>query len=211
MSDEFVRKNSHLLTLRDGTRIRVRPIVPDDKVALQAGMERLSPQSRYRRFMTPLKQLTPTMLRQLTEIDYVDHFAFIALDMDEPGEPGVAVARYIRVPDEPGVAEAAIAVVDDHQRKGLGTLLLRLLEAKAVEHGIRFFRAWVLTENQPMREAVRTAGGRMVLDSPGLYRADVELRPESRAWAQAMYEILRAAGHGGFHRLRTRLALGQRR
>lgn len=209
-TDEFIRRHTHVLTARDGTRFRVRPIVPADKATLTEGMERLSPQSRYRRFMTPLTQLSPDLLEKLTEIDYYDHFAFVALAMDEPGEPGAAVARYIRVPDEPEVAEAAIAVVDEHQRKGLGSLLLRLLQAEAVGNDVRWFRAWVLTENHPMRELLAGAGARVVRDSPGLYRADVELRPESQAWARATYEILRAAGQGGFQRFRNRVALARR-
>lgn len=209
-TEEFIRRHTQVLTARDGTRFRVRPIVPDDKATLEEGLERLSPQSRYRRFMTPLKQLTPDLLERLTEIDYVDHFAFVAFAVDEPGEPGAAVARYMRVPDEPEVAEAAIAVVDEHQRKGLGTLLLRLLEAKAVENDVRWFRAWVLTENHPMRELLALTDARVVRDSPGLYRADVELGPESRARARVTYEILRAAGQGGFQRLRDRVALSRR-
>jgi len=207
-SDDFIRRNTQVLTLRDGTRVLVRPVVPSDKDALQAGMERLSPESRYRRFMMSMEKLTPAMLRYLTEIDYDHHFALVAFAVEEPGEPAIAVARYIRVADEPDVAEAAIAVVDDHQRKGLATLLVDLLEAKAVEHGVRWFRAWVLAENHAMREGLRSAGARLVFDSAGVYRTDVELPSESQAKAKAMYDILRAAGQGGFRRVRSRIAVG---
>jgi len=163
--------------LRDGTPVVVRPVEPGDKALLLAGFERLSPQSRYARFMAPVVQLSDGQLRYLTEIDYVDHFAWAALRADRQGE-GIGVARYVRLATTPTVAEAAITVLDDYQGRGLGTLLLALLAVAARAAGIRAFRAFVLEENAPMRELLEALGAVAAHDSPGVLRLDVPLDPE---------------------------------
>src|SRR5919106_848625 len=77
--EEFVRRCTTTVALQDGTRARLRPIVPDDKARLVGAFERLSPESRYRRFMAPIAELSDEQLAQLTELDYRDHFARVAL------------------------------------------------------------------------------------------------------------------------------------
>ena len=130
VDEEFVRRHSTDAVLRDGTRVRIRPIVPEDKALLVAGFERLSPESRYRRFMAQVDRLTDEQLVYLTEIDYHDHYALMALDLDHG--PGIGVARYVRLRGEPEVAEAAVTVIDDYQGRGLGHLLLQAIGAAAL-------------------------------------------------------------------------------
>jgi RimJ/RimL family protein N-acetyltransferase len=166
-------------TLRNGAPTVVRPILPEDKDRLVDGFARLSETSRYRRFGTPVRRLTEEQLRYLTEIDYDDHMAWVALDPTAEGEPGLGVARYVRLPGEPEVAEAAVTVVDSHQGLGLGTILLGVLGLSAVAHGIRRFRAYVLEENQAVQELFAGLGATMHHDGPML-RVDVPL-PEDPA------------------------------
>jgi GNAT superfamily N-acetyltransferase len=197
--EEFVRRRTTTVALQDGTRVRLRPIVPDDKARLVGAFDRLSPESRYRRFMAPIAELTEEQLAHLTELDYRDHFAWLALSLDEPGLPGVGVSRYVRTPDEPDVAEAAVTVVDDYQGRGLGRLLLEALGAVALENEIRRFRGFVLEDNRPMRELLDGMGARIEHDSAGLSRMELELpRRASELRGSPMYEVLRAvaAGHG---------------
>jgi GNAT superfamily N-acetyltransferase len=172
---EFVLRRTAVLALPDGTRVRLRPIVPGDKAILAEGFRRLSAASRYRRFMTPMEELDEGMLRQLTELDYVDHFAWLALLADRPGEPAVGVARYVRLDEEPEVAEAAVTVSDDYQRRGIGTLLLEALGAVALENGIGTLRGYVLEENRGMREVLDAVGARVTHEAPDLLRADVDV------------------------------------
>jgi RimJ/RimL family protein N-acetyltransferase len=162
--------------LRDGTPVLVRPIRPEDKELLRRGFERLSEESRYRRFMTAVTELSEEQLRYLTEINYIDHFAWAAMLRDRPDE-GLGVARYVRLQDEPDVAEAAITVVDDYQGKGLGTLLLGLLAVAARAADIRAFRAWVLAENTPVIDLLEQVGAQASYDEPGVIRLDVPLDP----------------------------------
>ncbi|HEY7283368.1 MAG TPA: GNAT family N-acetyltransferase [Actinomycetota bacterium] len=166
-------------TLRNGADVVVRPILPDDKERLVEAFARLSETSRYRRFGTPVRHLTDEQVRSLTEIDYDDHMAWVAVDPSVPGRPGLGVARYVRLPDEPTVAEAAVTVVDSHQGLGLGSILLGVLGLSAVAHGIRAFRAYVLEENDAVQELFTGLGASMHHDG-SMLRVDVPL-PEDPA------------------------------
>lgn len=140
------------VTLRDGTEVVVRPIRPDDKELLLRGFRRLSPESRYRRFFAAKHDLSPTELCYLTEVDGFRHFALGATSAD--GHDGLGVARFIQLDGEPGLAEAAIAVADEHQGKGLGSLLFQRLVAAAAERGVQRFRCEMLGSNQGMADLV---------------------------------------------------------
>jgi hypothetical protein len=69
--------------LRDETTVLVRPVEPGDKDLIRAGFDRLSDESRYRRFLTPTSELGQPMLRYLTEVDHHDHEALVAVDQNE--------------------------------------------------------------------------------------------------------------------------------
>lgn len=161
--------------LLDGTRIVMRPIEPGDKAGIAAGFDHLSEESRYRRFMGGVKRLTPPVLRALTEVDHENHEAWVAIAPDEPGSPGIGVARYVRVPGEPAVAEPAVTVIDDYQGRGLGTTMMDVLARDAVKHGIGRFRAYVLADNGPIIKILRRLGASMKVEEPGVLRADVDL------------------------------------
>src|SRR5262245_28623132 len=101
-----------LLTLLDGTTVFVRPIGPEDKALLQRFVARLSPETAYRRFMSPKSSFTDAELRYLTEIDGRDHAALAAVT---PDGTLVAVARYVRSSTAPDTADMAIVVGDAWQ------------------------------------------------------------------------------------------------
>lgn len=140
--------------LGDGTEVKLRLIRPEDKELLRAGFDRLSPESRYARFLAPKSQLSDDELRYLCEVDHENHLAIGAVrDHREtdtsPGPVGMGIARFIRLSD-PSTAEAAIAVADEAQRLGLGRLLFLRLVAAAAERGIERFRCEVLGSNAGM-------------------------------------------------------------
>lgn len=166
--------------LRDGSRVAIRPIEPDDKRALVEGFEHLSDESRYRRFLSATPRLTESQLRYLTEVDHDRHEALIAF-AESTGEP-VGVARYVRYPDDPSEAEPAVTVVDHWQGRGLGTLLLEALTERARAAGVRRFSAIVLGRNEPMLAMLDQLGGdppRAVGD--GVLSVEAELPPEGTA------------------------------
>jgi GNAT superfamily N-acetyltransferase len=149
-------------TLRDGSRVEVRPVKRSDAELLLRGFERLSEESRYRRFLCSMPELSESMVRYLTNVDHHDHEAVVALD-PATGE-GVGVARYVRDPDRPERAEAAVTVIDDWQGRGLGTLLLELLAVRAREEGLRRFTALMLASNDEMMELLENLGPVRVID-----------------------------------------------
>ena len=130
-----------------------------------------------RRFLAPVSELTDPMLAYLTEIDYVDHFAWLARHADDPSL-GLGVARYVRLKDDPSIAEAAITVIDEYHGRGLGTILLGLLGARAREVGISAFRAYVLEDNAPMRALLEELGTEAHHESPGVMVMDTPLDPD---------------------------------
>jgi RimJ/RimL family protein N-acetyltransferase len=181
-----------IVQLRDSSLARVRPIRAEDKDALAAGLDRLSIESRYRRFLRPVSHLSERELRYLTEIDYTNHFAWVAADPEDDMR-GYGVARYVRDPKDPEIAEAAVAVVDDQQGKGLGTILMRLLVATALENGITTFRGWVLGDNREMLGPLERIGARRIPEQ-GVLRVEVPLNEMFEG--SNVHEILRAAAAG---------------
>jgi GNAT superfamily N-acetyltransferase len=139
--------------LADGTQVRLRLLGPEDREKLVAAFDRLSPESRYRRFFSATPRLPEKLLRRLLDTDGWNHLAIGAetVTADPAQAEGVGVARFIRLPDEPDVAEAAVTVVDDMQRRGLGTLLVSALTEAARERGITRFRAEVLRTNEAVQ------------------------------------------------------------
>jgi len=124
----------------------VRPIRPDDKALLVAGLARMSQASRELRFLSPKPRFTLRELRYLTEIDGVDHVAYVALRGDAPREL-MAVGRLVRNEEEPATAEIAVAVGDCWQRRGVGTLLGDLLATAARDRGIRWLTGTMAADN----------------------------------------------------------------
>jgi protein lysine acetyltransferase len=135
------------LRLHNGTEVTIRPIRPDDKALLAAAVERLSPRSARLRFLAPKNHLTSAEQRYLTEIDFVDHYALVAIQADDP-RPLVGVGRWVRDVDDPQAAEIALLVSDRFQRQGLGIALGKALKDAARARGIRRFTGVTLTENQ---------------------------------------------------------------
>jgi GNAT superfamily N-acetyltransferase len=132
--------------LRDGAQVLVRQGTSTDRELLVRSFERLSPESRYQRFLAPMPELSEQMLRTLTEIDHHDEEAIVALDAETA--EGLGVARYVRSKVRREVAEVAVTIIDDWQGRGLGTLLLRVLSARAREEGISSFSALILATNE---------------------------------------------------------------
>lgn len=178
--------------LGDGSEVILRPVRPEDKGLLLEAFQRFGEQSRYQRFMGSKKVLSPSELAYFTELDHDDHEAVGAI---EPASGrGVGIARFVRERRDGPVAEAAIAVVDDWQHRGLGGVLLECLAERAVEGGVREFSASLLSSNRAML-ALFARLGRMEVrhDSGTTVRLNVCLRADCPG---ELHEALRAAASG---------------
>jgi RimJ/RimL family protein N-acetyltransferase len=179
--------------LRDGSTVLVRPVRPEDRELFAAGFERMSGESRYRRFMSHKKKLSDRELDFFTRLDHDRHEAIGAIDV-ATGE-GAGVARMHRSEDDPEVAEAAVTVVDDWQGRGLGSLLLERLTERARELGVRRFEASLFTTNKAMLHLFERLGcTRSQREGLDVLAIDVEL-PVAEA-DEALSTALRSVAEG---------------
>jgi RimJ/RimL family protein N-acetyltransferase len=142
-----------ILSLHDGTRVRIRPVEPGDKPGLQRALGQLSAESVRRRFLAAKPVLSAAELRYLTEVDGIDHIALVTV-LDEDPDQIVAVARCVRLAPGSDEAEFAIVVGDPLQGEGLGTTLATALADAACRAGIRRFSATALAENEAVERLV---------------------------------------------------------
>jgi len=161
--------------LDDGEAVVIRPLVYGDRFELSAAYEKLSARSRQFRFLGAPDDLDPDEIEYLTNIDYRDHYACIALLPDRPEPRGVGVGRYVRDSIDSDVAEVAVTVVDGHQRRGIGTLLTRALAERARECGIRTFVSYVRWDNAAAMDGLVAAGARVEPDEPGIARVEIDV------------------------------------
>ena len=141
-------------------RVVIREIRPTDRALLAHSHDRFSDESMRRRFLSPKPRLSTTELRYLTEVDGDNHYAIVAVPLDDLNSI-VGVARFVRHLDDPTAAEAAIIVADDLQGRGLGKRLAQLLGDAARDRGIRRFTASMLTDNRPALALMRTLSDRL--------------------------------------------------
>jgi len=153
--------------------IHVRPLEPSDRSGLAALFKRLSPESRRQRFLGAKPTLSDRELTYLTNVDHRWHEALAAVD----GRDGsiVGVARYVRVPGRPAAADGAIAVADDHQGRGIGTVLVRCLVARARANGFSVLTADTLWDNRRARALLRGAGFQARGSSGAVIELELEL------------------------------------
>ena len=144
---------------RDGRRLEIRALGPDDRADLLAAVGRSSGQSLYRRFFAVRRGFSEPEIAFFLNPDFVDHVALVAV-VDESGRPVIAGGgRYVVV--QPGKAEVAFAVVDQYQGQGIGAALMRHLAAIARGAGLEELIAEVLPDNIPMLKVFEKSGFRL--------------------------------------------------
>jgi RimJ/RimL family protein N-acetyltransferase len=163
------------LRLADGTRLRIRPIGCADRDGLVAMFERLSPESRHRRYLSPKPELTARELTYLTDIDHVRHEAFAAVQWRDGAIVGVA--RYAHYAAAPDVADLAVEVIDELQSMGIGTALARRAVRSARANGFARLTATTLWENRPARALLRRLEFRARASHGGEIELELQLDP----------------------------------
>ena len=149
-------KYSAIESLRDGRRVEIRALRPEDQVDLLAAIDRTSAQSLYRRFFGAKRDFSEKEVAFFLNIDFADHVALVAVVEEEGRAIIVAGGRY--VVERPGVAEVAFAVIDDYQGQGIGAALLRHLAKIARDADLKEFTAEVLPDNIPMLKVFEKSG-----------------------------------------------------
>jgi GNAT superfamily N-acetyltransferase len=154
--------------------VTIRAIEPYDVDRLRGLFWRLSPESRYYRFLNPVDHPGESCLHHLAEVDHGNRDALVATVNDQV----VAVARYDRDSLEPRQAEVAVVVEDAWQRRGVATALLRALARVATQRGVEEFTATVAADNRPVATLVQSFPVPATWDwDQGQRNLHVDLRP----------------------------------
>ncbi len=143
-------------SLRDGTRLTLRPVLPQDDLLLAALVARLSPRARRNRFHGAV-QLSAQSARRMSCIDYGRELAFVVTTRHAASECVIADARYCVDHDAQG-AEFAVLVDEQWQRRGLGSWVMAALRDAAHEAGLHWLHGEVLSDNAPMLALMQRCG-----------------------------------------------------
>jgi RimJ/RimL family protein N-acetyltransferase len=143
-------------TLKDGTKVTIRAIRPEDAPSILEAFGKLDRESVYRRFFSPKKELSASELEQLTTVDFDRVVALVVTAETPNGETLIAGGRYAVEPiDRPKTAELAFLTSATHRGRGIASVLLRHLVKLAREAGLSALEADVLAENAAMLNVFR--------------------------------------------------------
>ena len=163
--------------LLDGSAATLRPIRASDMELERAFVRNLSPQSKFKRFMGELKELSPEQLYAFTHPDHDRETVYVVIRSSVAGEEEIAVARYMIMPDGKS-CEFAITIADAWQGKGVAGRLMRTLIRDARARGLESIHGFVLGANTRMLDFVRKLGFRIEFDrdDPAVRIARLDLR-----------------------------------
>lgn len=136
----------------------IRPISPEDKIPLQVGLSMLSPESIRQRFFSVKKEFSEKELHFLTEVDQINHLAFVAVYHINGTQLPAGVIRAVKESPESKGAEIGITIVDCYQGRGLGSKLFDTIVQKAKENVIEYFYGDFHTSNQKMHRLLESFG-----------------------------------------------------
>jgi len=140
----------------DGLRVRLRLARPSDGELVRAFLETLSPETRHRRFFSPMPVVGERMVRHFTFFDPRERLIVMAAAMTQGHEQIAGIADVALLGT--GVAEVAVVVDDQLQHQGLGKLLTEVIASLAVHQGATHLRAQLLEHNAPMLRLMERLG-----------------------------------------------------
>ena len=146
--------------LRDQRTVTIRAIRPDDKGLVIEALNEVSPESIYRRIFAVKREITAEQLKRITEVDFVDVVALVAVLEKDGRDHIVGGGRYMRT-GASGTgqkAEVAFLIDDAYQGLGIASRIFRHLLAIARASGITQFEAEVLPSNNAMLRVFARAG-----------------------------------------------------
>ncbi len=162
----YPARHEQVWPLRGGGQYTVRPIHPNDAQMLQDLVQHLSPESRYSRFVSSMRELPPSMLARFTLIDYDREMALVAVFKERSAaadgeivetERIVGISQYVTNLDQSS-CEFSLVVADDFSGKGLGSRLMESVMDVAREKGLAEIEGLVLAKNPGMLKLMKSLG-----------------------------------------------------
>lgn len=141
----------------DGQAIKIRPLNLDDAEIERDFIDKLSPQSRHYRFLGGVAHLSDKQLVDLCDTDYESKMAFVATIMDANHEEEIGVSRYA-INQYGDSYEFSVAVADEWQNKGLGTIIMKQLIDYAREQGVTRMYSIDFADNYKMEALAKDLG-----------------------------------------------------
>jgi RimJ/RimL family protein N-acetyltransferase len=188
--------------LNDGIPVCIRRVGKGDEARLKDGIARLSPQSRYLRFFSGMREAPPQVIKALITVDGYDHIAWGALRSDLPDTPALGVVHAFRDKDEPGTAEFSVAVVDEYHGRGLARLLSAVLLLDCQREGLEHLSVNILPENRPAITLARSLGAQGTGHEAGVSEFDITI-------AEALEALRAEADVPGLAAIFDRFAQGE--
>ena len=187
--------------LNDGTVVCLRTITPDDEQLLRDGIAKLSAESRYLRFFSPVSVLPDAVIERLVDVDGHDHIAWGAICTECEGQPAIGAVHAVRYGDGGGAGEFSVAVVDGFQGQGLARMMTAALLVHCLSEGLTVLDVHILSENAAAKRLVKSLGAEWSGESAGVaeYRLDVRVglaSLRSDADAPGVQDVLRALDGG---------------
>ena len=154
---EYPEELKRYVTLKDGTRVLLRPIRPSDATLKQHLFYALSKESVTTRFLGPLKAMPMKRIWPYVIVDYDNEMAIVATVEEGGVETMIGIGSYVKIP-RTNTAEVSFLVRDDWQNKGLGAQLLNCVIEIAKRKGLSSLVAWVLISNARMMHLLKKCG-----------------------------------------------------
>lgn len=187
--------------LNNGIAVCLRTITADDEQLLRDGIAKLSAESRYLRFFSPVPVLPDSVIERLVDVDGHDHIAWGAICTECEGQPAIGAVHAVRYRDGGGAGEFSVAVVDEFHGQGLARMMTAALLVHCLAEGLTLLDIHILSENAAAKRLVRSLDAVWTSESAGVaeYRLDVAaglaaLRAD--ADAPGVQDVLRAMGGG---------------
>jgi GNAT superfamily N-acetyltransferase len=142
--------------LEDGGRVRLRLTRPSDAAPVRDFLERLSPETRHRRFLAPMPTIPEATIRHFTFYDPRERLVVAAVVAAHGGEEieGLADVALLST----GLAELGLVVEDSQQRRGIGRLLSHAIASLAIQRGATHVKAQMLEPGAAMLGLLRALG-----------------------------------------------------
>jgi len=174
----YPKELEEMIPLGDGRTLLLRPILPEDEPALQAGFAKLTPEEIRFRFFVPVKVLSHVTAARFTQIDYDREMAFVLTDPEVAGKASIYGVVRIIADANNETAEYAVIVSHEMTGMGLGILLMRRIIDYARSRGIGEIYGDVLAENRTMLKLCKVFGftERLDLEDYSIKKVSLKLK-----------------------------------